>query len=165
MFNPDLLSAAKILLENMKALRGEMDALNIAFMTAMDQPDSAGAVRALFPNIISTSKKSAEIISDAFLAVNWEVEGNTPQTFYDLLAGKCEGLPEDLQQEVTELLSSLDGTEKEMFDRFGPEPMMAAITSLGLEEELSAEMNTQDEIQALMAALQDTKDVPLVTQE
>lgn len=164
MINSDLMSAAKTLLDNLRELRVEADGLNVAFMNAMDQDDKVGAVRALFPDIIFASEKSAAVISEVFLSVNWEDESSKPEVLYDIMAGRGD-IPEELKEGVAEHLESLGGTEKDMVDRFGQDPMMSAIRALGLEEELSELINSRDEIQALVAALEQTPEVPLAAQE
>lgn len=165
MINLDLLLAAKNLLDGMGTLRTELDALNIAFMCAMEQDDKKASVRALFPNIIESSEKSAAIISQAFLSVNWEKEGNKPQVLYDILSGIYDDLPEDLKEAVAERITGMETTEKEMINRFGEDPMMSAIRELGLIDELADLINAQDEAQALSAVLNDTQDVPLAIKE
>lgn len=166
MLTQDLLLAAKTLLENLKALRSNADSLNSTFMVAMDSEDQANAVRNLFPMIIEASEKSASVIAEAFISVNWEDESNKPQFLYDILSGVQTEVPNDLKELVSDHISHMGtGTEAEMVSRFGPDPMMSCINNLGLMEELAALINDRDEMQALLAALQDTKDVPLVIQE
>lgn len=165
MFNEDLLLAAKTLLENLKELRTKNDSLNSSFMIAMESEDPVSAVRNLFPMIIESSEKSAAVIAEVFLTVNWENEGNKPQLLYDILSGVQTEVPEDLKEIVSEHLSYLStGTEFEMVSKFGNDPMMSCITKLDLLDELATLINDRDETQALLAALQDTPDVPLVTQ-
>lgn len=165
MLNPDLSQAAKTLLKDLKDLRPEFDTLNLSFMEAMDQEDQVTAVRALFPKIISTSEKSASAISVAFLSVDWELEGNKPQVLYDVMSGEHEDLPDDLRKEVIDHIVGMSGTEQEMADRFGSDPMFTCIQSLGLETEFTDLINSRDEVAALSAVLQNTQDVPLLLQE
>lgn len=166
MFNQDLLLAAKTLLENLKELRTKNDSLNSAFMMAMESEDPSSAVRNLFPMIIESSEKSAAVIAEVFLTVNWEDEGNKPQILYDIFSGVQKEVPDDLKELVSEHLSYLStGTEAEMISRFGPDPIMSCITNLNLLDELSTLINDHDEMQALVAAMQQTPDIPLVIQE
>lgn len=166
MLTSDLLLAAKTLLENLKTTRGSMDSLNSTFIVAMSDEDPINAVRNLFPMIIESSEKSAAMIAEAFLAVNWEDENNKPQYLYDILSGVQTEVPDDIKELVSDHLSHMStGTEAEMIFLFGPDPMMSCIKKLDLLDELSSLINERDETQALMAALQHTPEVPLVTQE
>lgn len=166
MLNQDLLFSAKTLLEDLKELRDGANALNVSFVSAMEQDDKVNAVRALFPDIIEASDKSATVISKAFLSVDWEAEGNSPQLLYDILSGVQTDVPEELKEAVEDHISNVQGgTESQMVELFGKDPMISCIIELGLIEELSALINTQDEVQSLLAALQEIQNVPLVTQE
>ncbi len=166
MFNEDLLLAAKTLLENLKALRGKNDSLNSTFMVAMESDDPVSAVRNLFPMIIESSEKSAAVITEVFLTVNWEDEANKPQILYDIFSGVQTQVPDDLKELVSEHLAYLStGTEAEMVSRFGTDPIMSCITKLDLLDELSTLINDLDETQALVAAMQAAPDVPLAIPE
>lgn len=161
MINNDLLAAAKVLLVNLKATRADTDALNTAFMAAMDQPDNVSAVRALFPEIIRMSETSAAVISGVFLSVDWEKEGNTPDVLYSLLAGEGE-IPDEIKPDLEQFLADMEVTEKAMEERFGKDAIISCIRSLGLEQELVDLINSRDEVQALAAAMASVPGMPVV---
>ena len=164
MMNQDLLLSAKTLLGNLKVLRNETDQLNRAFIAAMGTDDPVVSVREMLPSIVQSSDKVAAVIAEVFLTVDWEKDGNDAQVLYDILAGKGD-IPEELKADVQEHLDSLGGTEKEMIDLFGENPMMSSIQKLGLEEELVDLVTSNDEVQAMVAAMQQTPNIPVITQE
>lgn len=166
MINEDMLSSVKTLLINLKALREETDALNLAFMDAMSKEDKVAAVRNLFPSIIESSDKSAAAIAEAFTSVNWELPGNKPQLLYDILSGVETDLPEEIQEIVREHLHTMvSGTEAIMVGLYGKDPMLSAIQELGILEELSELITSRDEMQALVSVMNGTSDMPVITQE
>lgn len=164
MISKNLSLVAKNLLEGLLALRKDSDALNLAFMNAMDQENKQDAVRELFPELFRLTDASAELITNALLTTDWEEEGVTVEVLYGILDGTGE-VPEELSGIVAEFISGLDVTEQPMIDRFGPNPVMSLIENIGLTEEFENLMMERDEVSALAYALHETPDVPLATKD
>lgn len=150
--NQDMISCAKTVLESLKDLRPESEALNAKFIKAMAQEDNISAVRELFPEIVSSAAKTSDIISTAFVSIDWSAEGNTADRFYDIFRGV--DVPEELRGDVDKFLMENQASEKEMVGLFGENPMTSALDRLDLLgelEELVQEMNSVRVMQAVLA--------------
>lgn len=160
MINQSLVTVAKNLLEGLLALRKDSDALNLSLMAAMDQEEKVEPVRALFPELLRLTDASAELITDAFLTADWEEEGNSADVLYGILDGTGE-VPDELKGLVAEFIEGLNVTEQPMIDRFGPNPVMTLIESIGLKDEFENLIIERDEVSALAFAMQETPGLPL----
>lgn len=164
MLNSDLNQAAKNIFVSLRLLRPEMNDLNAKVLVAVDSENPKDAIREIFPEIIDLSDRTAVVIADAFLSVNWELEGNTPEVLYGILSGDFPEVPDELKEDLADHLSNMEGVEKEMAERFGKDPISAILESVGLLDEFVSTVSARDEVLALQAALEQTPGVPLVTQ-
>lgn len=158
--NQDMIAAARTVFQSIWSAGPSSDAMNKAVMEAMETENPEAAMRALLPELVTLTAHSTDIITRAFVDIDWSLEGNTAETFYGIFSGV--NLPEELKGHYKQFEASRSITEKPFEEKYGKDPMSACLDKVGLLGEFTEMVERETQVANLRAALEVLPNVPVI---